>query len=129
MMKIFAVVAAFWLLISPASADDLKNVSSAEMRNIAEETISGFGAKVDIARKVMLNKKNLKYSREARQNDLDKGVYFSARPIKQSATELKVIESLTISSQASLSGATEKYRATYMMKKAGEWSGKWSVQE
>ena len=124
MLKLFTVMVAFWLMIASANADDWKNVSVDEMRDIAEKTISGFGAKVDIARKVILNKKNLKYSREARQNDLESGVYFSARPIKQSATELKIIESLFISSEASLSGETEQYNATYKMTKAGEWSGK-----
>ena len=128
MIKLFTVMVAFWLMIASANADDWKNVSVDEMRDIAEKTISGFGAKVDIARKVILNKKNLKYSREARQNDLESGVYFSARPIKQSATELKIIESLFISSEASLSGETEQYRATYKMTKAGEWSGKWKVE-
>ena len=128
MIKLFTVMVAFWLMIASANADDWKNVSVDEMRDIAEKTISGFGAKVDIARKVILNKKNLKYSREARQNDLESGVYFSARPIKQSATELKIIESLFISSEASLSGETEQYKATYKMTKAGEWSGKWKVQ-
>ena len=115
-------------MIASAHADDWKNVSVDEMRDIAEKTISGFGAKVDIARKVILNKKNLKYSREARQNDLESGVYFSARPIKQSATELKIIESLFISSEASLSGETEQYKATCKMTEAGEWSGKWKVE-
>jgi len=128
MIKLFTVMVAFWLMIASANADDWKNVSVDEMRDIAEKTISGFGAKVDIARKVILNKKNLKYSREARQNDLESGVYFSARPIKQSATELKIIESLFISSEASLSGETEQYKATYKMTKAGEWSGKWKVE-
>lgn len=128
MIKLFTVMVAFWLMIASANADDWKNVSVDEMRDIAEKTISGFGAKVEIARKVILNKKNLKYSREARQNDLESGVYFSARPIKQSATELKIIESLFISSEASLSGETEQYKATYKMTKAGEWSGKWKVQ-
>ena len=128
MIKLFTVMVAFWLMIASANADDWKNVSVDEMRDIAEKTISGFGAKVDIARKVILNKKNLKYSREARQNDLESGVYFSARPIKQSATELKIIESLFISFEASLSGETEQYKATYKMTKAGEWSGKWKVQ-
>ena len=128
MIKLFTVMVAFWLMIASANADDWKNVSVDEMRDIAEKTISGFGVKVDIARKVILNKKNLKYSREARQNDLESGVYFSARPIKQSATELKIIESLFISSEASLSGETEQYKATYKMTKAGEWSGKWKVE-
>lgn len=128
MIKLFTVMVAFWLMIASANADDWNNISVDEMRDIAEKTISGFGAKVDIARKVILNKKNLKYSREARQNDLESGVYFSARPIKQSATELKIIESLFISSEASLSGETEQYKATYKMTKAGEWSGKWKVQ-
>lgn len=128
MIKLVTVMVAFWLTIASAHADDWKNLSVDEMRDIAEKTISGFGAKVDIARKVILNKKNLKYSREARQNDLESGVYFSARPIKQSATELKIIESLFISSEASLSGETEQYKATYKMTKAGEWSGKWKVE-
>ena len=129
MVKFFAVVATFWLMISGTNAGDWKNVSIGEMRDIAENTIPGFGAKVDIARKVMLNKKNLKSSKEARQNDLDKGVYFSAKPIKQSSTELKVIESLFISSEASPSGATEQYQAIYKMTKAGEWSGQWTLEE
>lgn len=128
MIKLLTVMVAFWLMIASANADDWKNLSVDEMRDIAEKTISGFGAKIDISRKVILNKKNLKYSREARQNDLESGVYFSARPIKQSAIELKIIESLFISSEASLSGETEQYKATYKMTKAGEWSGKWKVE-
>lgn len=128
MLRALLSVVAICFVMSSAQANDWKDVSYSEMREIAERTIEGFGAKIDTGRKVILNKKNLKQSKEARQNDLAKGVYFAAKPLRQSSTELKIIETLLISSKASASGETESYRATYFMTRPGQWSGNWKVK-
>ena len=129
MLKTILSIMAALFLMSSAQANEWKNVSYDEIRSIAENTINGFGAKIDIGRKVILNKKNLKQSKEARQNDLEKGVYFAAKPLRQSTTELKIIETLLISSKASASGETEHYKATYSMTRSGQWSGNWKLKD